>query len=149
MVSLVDIIPQRRTVELSVGSLELRGLGLRHIADLLLLHPELRGVYVAGSLSLDVDNLLAVAPSAVGSIIAWSANQPEAVDAIIDALTLDDLAECLIAIRDLTMPAGVDPFVERLARLLGKADALAGRAPGTSTPPLPSASSPADMSPAA
>lgn len=141
MVSLVDIIPQTRPVALSVGTVELRGLGLRHIADLLLRFPELRKLWANGAPALDVDTLIEAAPDAVGAIIAIAASQPEAAETIGDALSLDDAAECLIAIRELTMPGGVDPFVEKLSRLLGADADLVGREAVTSTLLPPSNSS--------
>ena len=148
MVSLVDIVPQTRPVELSIGTVELRGLGLRHIADLLVRFPELRKLWAGGAPAFDVDTLIEAAPDAVGCIIAIAASQPEAAETIGDALSIDDAAECLIAIRELTMPGGVDPFVEKLSRLLG-ADALpSGKEAATNTPPPPSNSSHAATAPA-
>lgn len=139
MVSLVDIVPQTRDVEITGGTLTLRGLGLRHIADLLVRYPELRKLYANGAPALDFDELVETAPAAVGSIIAAAAGQPEAADSVTDKLSLDDVMECLIAIRELTMPGGADPFVEKLARLLG-ADAapLPGREADTNMPLEPS-----------
>ena len=139
MVSLVDIVPQTRTVFLEAGEVELRGLGLRHLADLLLHFPELRKIWMRGSApALDVETLLAAAPGAIGSIIATAAGQPEAAGNIAAAMPLDDIMECLIAIRDLTMPGGADPFVEKVARLVGAEDALSGKEADMSMPPLPS-----------
>ena len=134
MVSLVDIVPQTRIVFIEAGDLELRGLGLRHIADLLLRFPELRKLWVSGAPALDVETLIENAPDAISAIIATAAGQPEAAKQVADALAIDDVLECLIAIRELTMPGGADPFAEKLARLLG-ADALAGRAADTNMPP--------------
>lgn len=138
MVSLVDIVPQTRSVELSIGAVELRGLGLRHIAELLLRFPELRKLWANGAPVLDVDMLLVAAPGAVGSVIATAAGQPEAAETIIDTLSIDDIAECLIVVRELTMPGGVDPFVERLGRLLGAAAPPSGREADTNMLPPPS-----------
>jgi hypothetical protein len=141
MVSLVDIVPQTRTVQIAAGPIELRGLGLRQIADLLVRFPELRKLFVEGAPAVDVDTLLAGAPDAIGNIIAQSAGQPEAADTIADALSLDDLADCLIAIRDLTMPNGVAPFMDRIARLVSASGGQLGRGPDTTTPPRPNGSS--------
>jgi hypothetical protein len=143
MVSLVDIVPQKKTVQIAAGEIELRGLGLRQIADLLARFPELRKLLVEGAPAIDVETLLADAPAAIGTIIAQSAGQPEATDTIADALSLDDLADCLIAIRDLTMPNGVAPFMDRITRLAsGASGAPSGRGPDTNTPPRPNGSSP-------
>jgi hypothetical protein len=130
MVSLVDIVPQSRVVDITSGELQLRGLGLRHIAELLLRYPELRKLWVNGAPAADIETLIEAAPGAIGSIIAA------------DALSLDDVAECLIAIRELTMPGGANPFAGKLARLLGAeeedADRPVGREADTNTPPSPS-----------
>jgi hypothetical protein len=150
MVSLVDIVPQKRTVQISSGELELRGLGLRQIADLLLRFPSLRNLFVQGAPELDVETLLVLAPDAIATVIAHAAGQPDAVEAITDgALSLDELTECLAAVRDLTMPNGAAPFLERLTRLLsGDSNGLFGKAPDTSLPLVPNGSLPAGTMPA-
>jgi hypothetical protein len=147
MVSLVDIVPQRRTVQISAGALELRGLGLRQIADLLVRFPELRKLFVEGAPALDSDQLLADAPDAIGAIVAQAADQPDAAAAIANALSLEDLAECLVVIRDLTMPNGVAPLFDRLTALVGGGGAQPGRAPVTSVQQPPNSLLQTDMTP--
>jgi hypothetical protein len=147
MVSLVDIVPQKRTVHLAAGELELRGLGLRQIADLFLQFPMLRNVFTDGAPEVDLIDFATQAPGAVGDIIAEAADQPDAAEAITSgaALTPDEILECLLAIRDLTFPRGVGPLMERLAALLGPvAVGPSGRALDTSSPPVPNGSLPAD-----
>jgi|SRR5580765_2792072 len=145
MVSLVDIVPQTRSVAIAGGAIELRGLGLRQIAGLLVRFPELRKLLVEGSPELDLDALFLAAPDAVGAIIAASAGQPEAAGTIADLMPLEDVAECLVAIRDLTMPHGPGPLFDRLAHLVGGPVAgLAGRAAATNAPPPPNSLSPPD-----
>jgi hypothetical protein len=150
MVALVDIVPQKRTVQIRGGELELRGLGLRQIADLLLRFPNLRNLFVEGAPELDVETLLVMAPDAIGAIIAEAAGQPEAVNAIADgALALDELTECLGVVRDLTMPHGAAPLLQRLTALLdGGVVGLSGRARDMSSPPRPNGSSPPATIPA-
>jgi hypothetical protein len=139
VVSLIDIVPQTRTVQIAAGELELRGLGLRQIADLLVRFPEIRKRWVEGAPATDWDVLLAGAPDAIGTIVAEAAGQPEAAATIADALSLDDMAECLVAIRDLTMPNGPAPLFERLRRLMGANGAERSiKAPDTSMPQQPS-----------
>jgi hypothetical protein len=143
MVSLIDIVPQKAIVQIAAGEIELRGLGLRQIADLLSRFPEVRKLFVDGAPAIDIATLLADAPDAIGTIIAQSAGQPDAADTIADALSLDDLADCLIAIRDLTMPNGVAPFMDRIARLVSSAGgAQLGKGPVSNMPPRPNGSSP-------
>ena len=141
MVSLIDIVPQTKTVRINGGSeIELRCLGIRQIANLLLRFPELRKLFSSGAPALDFDGIVIAAPDAIGAIIAESAGQPDAADNIAEAFSLDDLAECLLAVRDLSMPNGVGPFMDRLAKLIdvGGVDALQpGKAVATTTQPPP------------
>jgi hypothetical protein len=154
MVSLVDIVPQTRTVELAGGEIELRGLGLRQIADLMMRFPGLQSMILLaleGRMPFDPDTFLLAAPEAVGAVIAEAARQPEAADAVADALSLDDAVECLIVVFDLTMPGGAVPFFHRIERLLGRLrgdDAQPGKAPDTSLPRPPNGSLPPDTIPA-
>jgi hypothetical protein len=143
MVSLVDIVRQTRTVKIAAGEIELRGLGLRQIADLFLAFPSLRNISTEGAPDIGVVELIAQAPDAIATVIAESARQPEAVEAIADGvLTPDDVIECLTVIADLTFPQGARPFLERLWRLLGlRVAAKAGEDQGTSAPMVPSDSS--------
>ena len=138
MVSLTDIVPQTREVETAHGTVTLRGLGLRHIAELFLRFPEVRKFFSAGGPEIDVAVLLAEAPDAIAAIIAEAAGQPEAAERIAEAFSPDDAASCLLAIQELTMPA---PFFDRLGALLGNSAASGrpnGRAADMSLPPPPS-----------
>jgi hypothetical protein len=146
MVSLVDIVPQTRTVELAAGPLKLHPLGLRQIADLFLRFPKLRNLFTPNAPGLEVEDFAIMAPDAVGAIIAESARQPEAAEAIDSALPLEEIIECLTVVRDLTMPGGFVPLLERLGRLFGTdlAGDLSGRVPAMSAPLVPNSLSPAD-----
>jgi hypothetical protein len=149
MVSLVDIVPQKRTVQLAAGELELRGLGLRQIADLFLQYPVLRNLFVEGSPEVGLAELIVQMPDAVGTIIAEAAGQPEAAETIVNGggLAADEVLDCLLVVRELTFPRGVGPLMERLMALLGSTVAgPSGRAQDTSAPPAPNGSLPADMS---
>jgi hypothetical protein len=147
MVSLVDIIPQKRVVQIAAGELELRGLGLRQIAELFLQFPMLRNAFTEGAPDVDLVDVATQAPGAVGFIIAEAAGQPEAAEAITSgALTPDEAMECLLAIRDLTFPRGLDPLMVGLAALLsgGAVAGPSGKAPDTTSQPAPNGSLPAD-----
>jgi hypothetical protein len=138
MVSLVDIVPQTREVETAHGTIELRGLGLRHIADLFLRFPEIRKFFAGNAPEIDPAVLLTEMPDAIGAIIAEAAGQPEAAERIADALSPDDAAACLLAVQELTMPA---PFFDRLASLLGNSGLRGrpnGKAAAMSSPQPPS-----------
>ena len=146
MVSLVDIVPQTRTVRIAAGDLELRGLGLRQIADLFLQFPNLRNLTTEGAPEIAVAELIIQGPDAIAGIIASAADQPEAAEPIANGiLSPDDIVICLTAIRDLTFPRGVRPLLESIEALVGAA--LSGRARDTNVPPPPSNSLAQDMSP--
>jgi hypothetical protein len=146
MVSLVDIVPQKRVVQIAAGELELHGLGLRQIADLFLQFPMLRNLFTEGAPEVDLVDFATQAPGAVGLVIAEAAGQPEAAQAVSDgtALMPDETLECLLVIRDLTFPRGIGPLMERLAALIGGGVVSLGRARDTSSLPAPNGSLPAD-----
>ena len=142
MVALADIVPQTREVEIADGTLKLRGLGLRHIADLFLRFPELRKFFVPNAPEIDIPVLIVEMPDAIGAIIAEAAGEPDAADKVADALSPGDVAACFAAIWELTMPG---PLLDLIAGLAaGAAAGPPGRAADTSSPPLPSISSVAD-----
>jgi hypothetical protein len=150
LVSLVDIVPQTRTVQLASGALKLHGLGLRQIASLFLQFPGLRNLVVEGAPELDPVELIVILPEAIGVIIAEAADQPEAVDAILNGgrLTPEDVIECLTVVRDLTFPRGARPLLELIAALSGRAGGPPGKAPDMSMPQTPSNSLARDTIPA-
>lgn len=148
MISLSDIVPQRRTVRISAGDLELRGLGLREIADLFLQFPILQSLVTEGAAGIALSDLITQAPNAVGFIIAQAADQPAAAEAVINGKGLppDDLMACLSVIREMTFPRGINPFWEAVVSLLSGQYAAA--TPDLSVPKPPNGSLPPDISPA-
>jgi hypothetical protein len=149
MVSLVDIVPQKRSVQIAAGELELRGLGLRQIADLFVQFLTLRNLFTEGTPDVSIAELIVQAPDAIATIIGTAADQPEAIGNIADgALTPDEIIDCLEVIHALTFPRGVGPLFERMKALaagagLGLADP--GKAQDTNAPSSPSSLSPPDM----
>jgi hypothetical protein len=154
MVSLVDIVPQTRTVQLAAGELDLRGLGLRQIADLFLLFPNLRNLFVDGAPEITASEFILGAPDAIGMIISLAAGQPEAAHKIVDVgsgVAPDECFVCLEAIFDLTFPRGITPFLEKAMPFLGVFLHRNGAGPSgknldMSVPPGPSNSSLQDTS---
>jgi len=134
MVSLIDIVAQTRAVETAHGTIELHGLGVRRIANLLLRFPEIRKIFSGNAPEIDAVVLMTEMPDAVGAIIAEAAEQPEAAERIADVFSPDDAAACLVAIQELTVSP---PFFDLLAVLLGNSGASrrAGREAATSSPP--------------
>lgn len=137
-ISLVDIVPQTRNVETAHGTLTLRGLGLRHIADLFLRFDEIAKFFSGRRGEIDVGVLLTEMPEVAAAIIAEAARQPDAAEQVAEAFTPDDAVACLLAIQEMTIPP---PFFDRLAALLGNAGLVArpnGKAADMPSPPPPS-----------
>jgi hypothetical protein len=149
LISLTDIVPQKRAVQTAAGELELRGLGLRQIADLFLQFMTLRDLFTENDTDVTITQVALQAPDAVAAIVAEAAGQPDAAAVVAGgALSPDEILDCLEAIYELTFPRGVSPLLERVAVLLragGLVVGRSGRAPDTNVPPLPNGSSPPDM----
>jgi hypothetical protein len=150
MVSLVDIVPQTRVVQLAAGELELRGLGLRQIADLFLSFPSLRNVFTPGAPEISAAEIIIGAPDAIGTIVAAAAGQPEAADRLVDVgsgLAPDEIFDCLDVIWNLTFPRGITPFLTKAMPfvavfLRSDDDDLTGKDLDTNALPQPNGSLP-------
>jgi hypothetical protein len=150
MVSLTDIVLQKRTVHIAAGDIELSALSIRKVADLFRLFPMLRQVMTPGAPTIDIETLIISFPDAVGAVIAESAGQADAADSIADNLSLEDLAECLGVVLELTAPRGIGPLLDRVGKVFGlsltsQRDGQPGRDPATSLPKRLNNSSPADI----
>ena len=136
MVGLVDIAPVTSTILVRGQDITITGVSARGIALLLARFPELRAVMTGREVALD--DLLKLCGDIIAAIIAAGTGVPGDVDAekAADNLTLEEQADLLAAIVELTMPRGLGPLVERLSRL----GLLAGGASAmqAATLPLPS-----------
>ena len=136
MVGLVDIAPVTSTVSIRGQDITITGVSARGIALLLARFPELRALMTGREVGLDA--LLRLGGDVIAAIIAAGTGSPGDNDAeqAADNLTLEEQADLLAAIVELTMPRGLGPLVERLSRL----GLLAGGASAmqAATSPLPS-----------
>ena len=135
MVGLLDIAPLTETVTVRDQPIEVTGVTAKGLAQLLLRFPELRALISGREVGLD--QLLALGGDIVAAVIAAGCGQAgEAqAEAAAGRLGLDDQAELLAAIMTLTMPQGLGPFVDKLARMGLKP--VAGGGSGTPEPSLP------------
>ena len=135
MVGLLDIAPLTETVTIRDQPIEVIGVSAKGVAQLLLRFPELRALISGREVGLD--QLLALGGDIVAAIVAAGCGQ--AGDAQAEAaaghLGLDDQAELLAAIMKLTLPQGIGPFVDKLARMGLKP--VAGEGTGMPEPSLP------------
>ena len=133
MVGLVDIAPVTSTILVRGQDITITGVSARGIALLLARFPELRAVMTGREVALD--DLLKLGGDVIAAIIAAGTGVPgdAQAEAAADNLTLEEQADLLGAIVELTMPRGLGPLVEKLSRLGllagGGASAMQARAP--------------------
>jgi hypothetical protein len=134
MVGLVDIAPVTGTVTLRGQDITVTGVSARGIASLLARFPELRALMTGREVALD--DLLKLGGDVVCAIIAAGTGSPgcEAAEKAADNLSLEEQADILASIVELTMPRGLGPLVERLSRLGVLAGGSSGTL-GTTSPP--------------
>ena len=137
MVGLVDIAPVTSTILVRGQDITITGVSARGIALLLARFPELRAVITGREVAMD--DLLKLGGDVIAAIIAAGAGAPGDVYAeeAADNLTLEEQADLLAAIVELTMPRGLSPLVERLSRL-GLLAGGGASAMQAATSPLPS-----------
>lgn len=133
MVGLIDIAPLTKTVPIRDVAVNVSGVSARSIAQLLARFPELRALVTGREVA--IENLLSLGGEVVAAIIAAGTGAPgdAAAEKAADRLSVDEQADLLVAIIELTMPRGLGPFVEKLSRL--------GLASG-GAPAMPAARSP-------
>jgi hypothetical protein len=117
MVGLVDIAPVTSTVSIRGQDIIITGVSARGVALLLARFPELRAVMTGREVALD--DLLKLGGDVIAAIIASGTGAPgdARAEAAADNLTLEEQADLLGAIVELTMPRGLGPLVEKLSRL--------------------------------
>jgi hypothetical protein len=120
MTGLLDIAPQRVTVDVLGRELEVEGVTVRGIAELLRRFPGLRELFAGGQ---GVESIAAAMPDLVAAIIASGLGYTgdAEYEAAAERLPAEAQAKLFGAILRLTMPAGIGPFVEELATAFGSA----------------------------
>jgi hypothetical protein len=149
MVSFVDLLPAaRRTKTISVlgVDVEVRSLKLREVAEIMWDFPEIRALM--SERQVDAEVLLRIAPRAAATIIAaatGNAGKEAEIDAIGELAPGTQLA-LLFAALELSMPEGISPLLEAVARVFGIANVAAavnGRDQDGNMPPRSNGSLPA------
>ena len=117
MVGLVDIAPITSSVTIRGQDITITGVSARGIASLLARFPALRALVTGREVALD--ELLKLGGDVIAAIIVAGTGTPgdTQAEAAADNLTLEEQADLLAAIVELTMPRGLGPLVEKLSRL--------------------------------
>ena len=117
MVGLVDIAPITSSVTIRGQDITITGVSARGIASLLARFPALRALVTGREVALD--ELLKLGGDVIAAIIVAGTGTPgdTQAEAAADSLTLEEQADLLAAIVELTMPRGLGPLVEKLSRL--------------------------------
>ena len=117
MAGLVDIAPVTEKVTVAGTEVEVPGVSAAGVAVLLHRFPELRKLM--SGIEVAAEDLLKVGPDALAAILAAGTGEPgnEKAETAAARLTLGDQADLLAAILRVTLPGGLDPFVEKLSRL--------------------------------
>ena len=117
MVGLVDIAPITSSVTIRGQDITITGVSARGIASLLARFPELRALVTGREVALD--GLLRLGGDVIAAIIGAGTGTPgdAQTEAAADNLTLEEQADLLAAIVELTLPRGLSPLVEKMSRL--------------------------------
>ena len=117
MAGLVDIAAVIETVTVAGTPVEVPGISAAGVATLLARFPELRKLM--SGIEVSPEDLLKMGPAALAAVLAAGTGEPgnEKAEATAARLTLGDQADLLAAILRVTLPGGLDPFVEKLAGL--------------------------------
>lgn len=133
MVGLMDIAPMVERISIMGAEIEVRGIDIEGFSYLLSKYPELRKLM--SGVAITPESVMQIAGPAVASIIAAGCGecgnaQAEKVAASIPIVTQLELLAVVIR---LTLPGGVDPFVEQVQNLFGALEGY-GKGQGTKSP---------------
>jgi hypothetical protein len=135
MVSLMDVVPLKKSVLLSTGdSLSVGGVTAAGLAAMASKFPEIRALISGGKADpklFTFEGLLEKAPGVVSSILADGCGFPgdDAAEAKAASLPMVDQLALFDAILDLTFPKGVAPFVAAVTLLVSRLSADGIKAP--------------------
>jgi hypothetical protein len=144
MPGLLDIASAPSRVVVRGTQIDVFGVSAEGIAYLLTNFPEIKAMFSGKEISLDPKTLATRFPKALAAIIASGTGQTGSskAEAVAASLAVDEQAELLTKILELTFPRGVGPFVEAIQRLAGTVGAVSdvGSKEQDSTSPSPSKS---------
>jgi hypothetical protein len=142
MPGLLDIAAAPARVTVRGTEVDVFGVSAEGIAYLMAHFPEIRAMFSGKEIDLDPATLAVKAPKALAAIIAAGTGQVGNADAeaVAASLGVDEQAELLAKILELTFPRGLGPFAAAIQRLAGTINGAsdAGMKAQASTSPSPS-----------
>lgn len=121
MPGLLDIAAAPARVVVRNTEVDVFGVSAEGIAYLMSNFPEIKDMIAGKEVSLDPETLMAKAPRALAAIIAAGTGQAgnAQAEAVAASLSVDEQAELLSKILELTFPRGIGPFAQAIQRLAG------------------------------
>lgn len=144
--SLLDIGPLSKQVDVGGKVLEVYGISVKGIAILFQRFPEARGWFTGVGGNVKVQELVKEAPDAIAAVIAAGCGFPgnKEAEEVAAKLPIEAQLDVLQAIAGLTFKNGFGPFAERIADLAEAAQSVNyGKAIPMNSPPTSKNSSPA------
>lgn len=119
MPGLLDIASAPARVEVRGTQIDVFGVSAEGIAYLMSNFPEIKAMVSGKEVNLDAATLATKAPRALAAIIAAGTGQVgnAQAEAVAASLAVDEQAELLARILELTFPRGLGPFAEAIQRL--------------------------------
>ena len=123
MPGLMDIASTPARVEVRGTMVDVFGVSAEGVAYLLSNFPEIKALFSGKDVSFDTETIVTKAPKALAAIIAAGTGQPgnPEAEAVAASLGVDEQAELLAKIVELTFPRGIGPFAEAVNRLAAAA----------------------------
>ncbi len=132
MAGLIELSDLVETITIGRKSVPVRGLSAAGIASLLGRFPEIRKMLSGGKVEITVETVAELGPQVVAAILADGLEIDVDLAAKLPAGVQLDVLEAMVR---LTMPGGLDPFVDRLAAMMGGGgQGRSGAALATSSP---------------
>lgn len=116
--SLLDIAPLSETISVGGKQIEVSGISIKNVANLLVRYPKLLDILLQRK-TLDAKELVSLVPEATAAVIAIGVGRPsdKKFEAKAETLAIGDQIALVSAIIKFTLPGGFGPLVEQIEGL--------------------------------
>ena len=121
MPGLLDAAPRYRDVEVGGTTVRVSGLSGLGLVELMQRFPEVKMMLAGKDVRLSPERMMTLIPEAGAAVIAGGCGHPgdPAYEQHAATLCFEDQVDLVAAVIELTIPSGIDPFMDKLDRLLG------------------------------